>query len=90
LDGSEIDVESISVPFIFEEKPAVQIVIRDISERKKQEKDLRESESKFRGLFESDMIGTMFWELNGKVTDANHALLDMIGLYTGRLTQWSV
>lgn len=79
LDGTEIDIESISVPFTYMDKPATQMIIRDISERKEQERILRESEAKFRGLFESDMIGTMFWEINGKITDANNALLQMIG-----------
>jgi PAS domain S-box-containing protein len=79
LDGQTADTELIFVPFTYSESPAVQVIIRDISERKKQENQLRESEAKFRGLFESSMIGTMFWGLDGKVSDANDVLLEMIG-----------
>jgi PAS domain S-box-containing protein len=79
LDGQLAVTELLLVPFFYEGQPAVQMIIRDISSRKSADKLLRESEAKFRGLFESNMIGTMFWELDGKVSDANDALLDMIG-----------
>ncbi|QHT68470.1 PAS domain S-box protein [Rhodocytophaga rosea] len=90
LDGTETDIESLSVPFTYNNRSATQVIIRDISERKNQERILRESEAKFRGLFESNMIGTLFWEINGKVTNANDALLEMIGysrsdLHQGRI-----
>lgn len=38
LDGSVVDVEVISIPFIYQDKQSVQVVIRDITERKKVEK----------------------------------------------------
>jgi PAS domain S-box-containing protein len=34
---------------------------------------------RFRSVVESNMIGIGFWEVNGEVTDANDALLEMIG-----------
>jgi diguanylate cyclase (GGDEF)-like protein/PAS domain S-box-containing protein len=40
LDGMEIDVEVAAVPFTFKDKPAVQVVARDISARKQVEKKL--------------------------------------------------
>lgn len=37
LDGSEVDVEVLAIPFVHQGEPAVQTVIRDISERKRLE-----------------------------------------------------
>jgi PAS domain S-box-containing protein len=51
----------------------------ELEERQRIEEALRASESKFRRVAESNMIGIMFWDLNGTVTDANDAFLEMIG-----------
>lgn len=52
---------------------------RELGERKRIEDALRESESRFRRLSDSNLIGIMFWDLKGRITDANDALLDMLG-----------
>ncbi|MDP8933723.1 MAG: PAS domain S-box protein, partial [Cyanobacteriota bacterium] len=57
----------------------VGLIITDITAAKKTELALRESEMRFRSVVESNMIGIGFWEVNGEVTDANDALLEMIG-----------
>jgi PAS domain S-box-containing protein len=51
----------------------------DITARKQVEEALKESESRFRSVVESNMLGIGFWEGDGKITDANTALLQMIG-----------
>ncbi|AFY40900.1 PAS domain S-box protein [Nostoc sp. PCC 7107] len=51
----------------------------DITPVKKAEQALRESEAKFRSVVESNMIGIGFWEGDGRITDANEALLKMLG-----------
>jgi PAS domain S-box-containing protein len=53
--------------------------IRDITERKKFEKELRESEEKFRNLFERVRHGLFITSKEGKFIDCNQALLDMVG-----------
>jgi len=53
--------------------------IRDITERKKFEKELRESEEKFRNLFERVRHGLFISSKEGKFIDCNQALLEMVG-----------
>lgn len=52
--------------------------------------EARRSLAIFQNLFESNMIGTLFWKADGTVTEANDALLDIMGqtredVRTGRL-----
>ncbi len=55
------------------------------------EQALRHSESRFRRMVESNTIGIGFWERDGKITEANDALLQLVGytqedLRTGNLS----
>ncbi|MBN3869281.1 PAS domain S-box protein [Nostoc sp. JL33] len=51
----------------------------DITQLKQTEQALRESEAKFRSVVESNMIGIGFWDRDGGITEANDALLNMVG-----------
>jgi PAS domain S-box-containing protein len=51
----------------------------DITARKQAEEALNASETRFRSVVESNMLGIGFWEGGGKIRDANQALLEMIG-----------
>jgi PAS domain S-box-containing protein len=53
-------------------------LIRDITASQRAEA-LRASEARFRGLFESEMVGILFWHVDGRVVDANDAFLQLIG-----------
>ncbi len=54
-------------------------VSRDITEHKRAEKSLRESEARFRRLFESNLTGVAFWNVDGFILDANDAFLQLAG-----------
>lgn len=56
--------------------------IRDITARKKFEKDLKDSEEKLRTLFERVRHGLFISSKEGKFLDCNQALLDMLGYAT--------
>ncbi|EGK83839.1 PAS domain-containing sensor histidine kinase [Microcoleus vaginatus PCC 9802] len=65
----------------FAEDNSVETVLsiaRDITELKQVEFQLRQSEFKFRAIVDSNMIGLIFWDLNGSITDANAAFLNTV------------
>jgi PAS domain S-box-containing protein len=51
----------------------------DVTERKRTEEALREREGRIRRLVESNVIGVIFWDLAGGITDANGAFLQSVG-----------
>ena len=53
--------------------------IRDVTERKKYEKDLKESEEKYRNLFERVRHGIYISAKEGRFIDCNPTLLEMLG-----------
>lgn len=55
------------------------VYFQDITERKRAQEALQESEARFRRLFESNIIGIMFANLSGNITMANNAFLQMVG-----------
>ncbi|WP_066381736.1 MULTISPECIES: PAS domain S-box protein [unclassified Anabaena] len=62
----------------------------DITDSKQAEKALDQSNARLRQLVKLNLIGVMFWDLDGSVLDANDAFLNMVGytredLQAGRL-----
>lgn len=53
LDGTTVDVESASAPFVYQGYPARQVVVRDITERKRAETQVREVTSRLHSLVEA-------------------------------------
>ncbi|MEG4271811.1 MULTISPECIES: PAS domain S-box protein [unclassified Microcoleus] len=53
-------------------------IAREITELKQAESQLRQSESKFRAIVDSNMIGIIFWNINGRIIDANAAFLNTV------------
>ncbi len=91
VDGKTIDVEVLATGFDYKNKHAVQVVFRDISERKKSETELKEaynslkeSEKKFRLIFNkaNDMITLSELQENGmpgKYIEVNEVGIKRLG-----------
>ena len=60
-------------------KPAISLVARDITGRKEIEEALRESEDRFRAIFEGAAIGIALVDVGGKPVTINPALQRMLG-----------
>ena len=78
-DGALKYVEAQGNVIQYNAKPADLIFIRDISERKKAEDTLRESEERFRSLYENSTLGLYRTTLDGRILMANSALIKMLG-----------
>ncbi|KKN19153.1 hypothetical protein LCGC14_0948590 [marine sediment metagenome] len=76
---------------IFKEGKVIGIVTRstDITERKKVEQKLKESEEKYRTLFESSKDGILFTNIEGKIMDCNQTYLDMLGYTLAEIKEFS-
>jgi PAS domain S-box-containing protein len=51
----------------------------DVTERKRAEEALRQSEQRLRKFYEAGMIGVLFWNVQGRILDANDRFLEMMG-----------
>jgi PAS domain S-box-containing protein len=52
---------------------------REITARRLAEAALRDREARWRGVFGSPMLGILFWDRTGAITDANDAFLEIVG-----------
>ncbi|MCE5296335.1 MAG: PAS domain S-box protein, partial [Euryarchaeota archaeon] len=88
-DGSSIDVEVTGSRVGFGDNLAVQVILRDVTEHKRSDDALKESESKYRGLFENIqeavVLRKIIYDEHGEIVDlglvdANPVMLKIIGV----------
>jgi PAS domain S-box-containing protein len=75
-DGQVVDVEVAAIPFSFESRPAAQVLIRDITERKKAQQALREIDERLRQAQKMEAVGAL---AGGIAHDFNNLLTAING-----------
>jgi PAS domain S-box-containing protein len=79
-DGSQVEVEFNAGLTIFDGKPSVQVIIRDITERKQAEAAIQASEEQFRQLVEQSPMSIQIVSPEGQITKVNRAFMKLWGI----------
>lgn len=92
LDGSVIDVEVASIPFTYQGQTGTQVIIRDITDRKRVESELREREHSYRTLSENlpGIVYRIFLKKNNRMQFFNNMVRPMTGFTAEELTTGEV
>ena len=80
-DGTLVNISAILSPVYNAsgQLVALSAIGRDITEHKREEKALRESEARLRRFYESGMFGVLYYNTDGSITDANDKFLEIVG-----------
>lgn len=62
----------------------------DISDRKQSEAQLRQSEQRYRTIFDESPLGIIYYDTQGRILNCNKAFVDIIGSSKDRLLQLNV
>ncbi len=74
LDGTHIHVELTGAAVVYQERLCIQVVVRDVTERKAWAAAIQESEERFRTLFRLAPVGIAVTDSSGRVLMSNDAL----------------
>jgi PAS domain S-box-containing protein len=79
-DGARIWVRTIGLPAV-EDGDVVRVTgnIMDITERKRVDQALRDSEYRLRRFYEAGLVGVIYWNMDGEIVDANDRFLELVG-----------
>src|SRR5208337_2610530 len=78
-DGAEVPVLVRGAKIIYNQKPAIEFVFDDITERKRADEKLRESEERYHSLFDLMLDGVYLSTHEGRFVDVNPAFVRMFG-----------
>ena len=79
-DGTRFPVSISTSLFRMDNKPVMLALIWDITERKEAEQQLKASEVKFKGLFESTNDGMLVLDARGEILDVNSKSTELFGV----------
>jgi len=79
LDTKIIEVEISSYPFTYHHKPAVQLIVKDITEQKETQAAARKSETLFYQLFHVSPLAIVMLDSEGNVAQINPGFEKMFG-----------
>jgi len=78
-DGKPIDVEAMAFPFQYQEEQCIQVIFRDITEKKVTEARIKKNETLFTQLFQNVPMAVVMLDENGKVFQVNRGFEQMFG-----------
>jgi PAS domain S-box-containing protein len=78
-DGREVWISAVGTRILHQGRLAGLVSFADITERKQAEESLKESEERYRGLFENSIEAVFTADLDGNITSCNRALEELIG-----------
>lgn len=79
LDGALVDVEVVASPIEEGGRRSIQVILRDIRERKQAEQALKESEQRLRALYEESPLAYQSLNEQGCILDVNPRWLELLG-----------
>jgi PAS domain S-box-containing protein len=85
LDGKIVDVEAMAFPFSFKGEPSIQVIFRDITEKKQAEARFKKNETLFTQLFQNVPMAVVMLDEAGKVFQVNRGFEQMFGFERGEL-----
>jgi diguanylate cyclase (GGDEF)-like protein/PAS domain S-box-containing protein len=80
LDGSEVRVDAHSIfPFMYQDKPAVQVVAREVTDARKTEEELFEQQQRSETLLRISSDAVMETDLRGRITSVSRRVPGLFG-----------
>lgn len=80
LDGKTVDVEVSASPLTFYDKPSIQVIARDISERKTTEKEIALLNERLSHAANLAFMGVWDWDLQKNITTWDDKMFEIYGL----------
>src|SRR4029079_3085788 len=90
LNGEVIDVEVAGIPFLFRGQPAIQAVIRDVTDRRRGREALRQTEERLRTVVSSASLIRFALNRDGIFTLSEGEGLKSLGWRSGEMVGRSV
>jgi PAS domain S-box-containing protein len=78
-DGGRVEVEVRTIPILHRGEPHVLAIVRDMTERKRAEEALRDSEAQYRAIFNASADAMVLWDSRLLRVDVNPAYERMYG-----------
>lgn len=79
LDGKTIDVETAAFPFMHHGTPAVQLIVKDITDKKQALESMRKTETLFSQLFQNSPMAIVILDDKGNVVQINQGFEGLFG-----------
>lgn len=90
LDGKMLDVETMAFPYSYRGESCIQVIFRDITERKQTETRIKKNETLLAQLFQNIPMAVVLLTGSGKVEQVNKGFEEMFGYSLTELRDRSI